>query len=418
MLYSKLFPKTLKIPPAEESINAKLLVQAGFVDKVMAGVYTWLPLGLRVLRKVENIIRDEMNNLSAQEVLLPSLHPKENWQKTHRWKTMDVLYKIKSQTGKEIALGPTHEEIITPLVGKFVKSYKDLPVALYQIQTKFRDELRAKSGVLRGREFGMKDLYSFHKSEKELEGFYPDVVRSYYEIFSRCGLEAVMTTAPGGGFTSGGYSDEFQVVSPTGEDKIYVCKKCKRAYNEEVKIKKCECGASLEKKAENAIEVGNSFKLGVKFSDAFNLEYTDENGKSQKVIMGCYGIGTTRLVGAIVERFNDKSGIIWPKNVAPYQIHLIHLGEDKKVHKTAGDLYNKLQRAGFEVLYDDRHDAQAGKKFADADLIGIPLRLVVSERTLAKKSVEWKERSEKDAKNAQQIKIEKIIKEAEKWLSK
>lgn len=415
MLYSNLFPKTLKTPPAdEESINAKLLVQAGFVDKVMAGVYNWLPLGLRVLTKVENIIRDEMNNLGAQEVLLPSLHPKELWQKTHRWNTMDVLYKIKSQTGKEIALGPTHEEIITPLVKKFTNSYKDLPVALYQIQTKFRDELRAKSGVLRGREFGMKDLYSFHKSEKGLEGYYPDVIKAYHEIFSRCGLDAVMTTAPGGGFTSG-YSDEFQVISPTGEDKIYVCKKCKRAYNEEVKIKKCDCGAVLEKKAENAIEVGNTFKLGTKFSDAFKLEYTDEKGKKKKVIMGCYGIGTTRLVGAIVERFNDKHGIIWPKNVAPYHAHLIHLGENKKVHKAADDLYNKLQRAGFEVLYDDRHDTQAGEKFVDADLIGCPLRLVVSERTLKKDSVEWKERNKKDSKN---IKISKVVDEVGKWLEK
>ncbi|NQU83282.1 MAG: hypothetical protein HQ536_01080 [Parcubacteria group bacterium] len=413
MLYSKLFPKTLKNPPSEESINAKLLVQAGFVDRVMAGVYSWLPLGLKVLKKVENIVRDEMNNLEAQEVLLPSLHPKENWQKTHRWKTMDVLYTIKSQTGKEVALGPTHEEIITPLVGKFVNSYKDLPVALYQIQTKFRDELRAKSGVLRGREFGMKDLYSFHKSEKGLEGYYPNVIKAYHEIFSRCGLDAVMTTAPGGGFTSGGYSDEFQVVSPTGEDKIFVCKKCKRAYNEEVKITKCECGKALDKKAENAIEVGNSFKLGTKFSDSFKLEYTDEKGKKQKVLMGCYGIGTTRLVGAIVERFNDENGIIWPKSVAPYHVHLIHLGEDKKVHKSASSLYNKLQQQGIEVLYDDRHDAQAGKKFADADLIGIPLRLVVSERTLAKNSVEWKERATKDSKN---IKLDKAVGEVGKWL--
>ncbi|MEA3272709.1 MAG: aminoacyl--tRNA ligase-related protein [Patescibacteria group bacterium] len=415
MLYSNLFPKTLKTTSSEESKNAELLVKAGFVDKVMAGVYTWLPLGLRVLRKVENIIRDEMNNLGAQEVLLPSMHPKENWQKTHRWKTLDVLYKIKSQTGKEIALGPTHEEIITPLVGKFTNSYKDLPVALYQIQTKFRDELRAKSGVLRGREFGMKDLYSFHKSEKGLEGYYPDVIKAYHQIFSRCGLDAVMTTAPGGGFTSGGYSDEFQVVSPTGEDKIYVCKKCKRAYNEEVKITKCECGAFLDKKAKNAIEVGNSFKLGAKFSDAFKLDYVDVKGKKKRAVMGCYGIGTTRLVGAIVERFNDKNGIIWPKNVAPFYAHLLKLGDNKKVSKVAEGLYAKLRRAGVDVLYDDRIDAQAGEKFADADLIGIPLRLVVSERTLKKDSVEWKERSKKDSKN---VKLEKTTKEVEKWISK
>lgn len=416
MLYSKLFPKTLKKPPAdEESINAKLLVQAGFVDKVMAGVYNWLPLGLRVLTKVENIIRDEMNNLGAQEIIMASLQPKENWQKTDRWKTVDILYKIKSQTGKEIALGPSHEEIVTPLVKKFVNSYKDLPISLYQIQRKYRDELRAKSGVLRGREFGMKDLYSFHKTEKGLEAFYADATKAYYEVFARCGLEALIATAPGGIFTASD-SDEFQVLSDAGEDKLLICKKCKTAYNfESVQIAKtCKCGAKLGDKEEKAVETGNIFKLGTKYSDAFKLEFVDEKGKKQKVIMGCYGIGTTRLVGVIVEKFNDKNGIIWPKTVAPYHVHLIHLGEDAKTHKTARDLYNKMTKRGFEVLYDDRMDAQAGEKFATADLIGIPLRLVVSDRTLKKDSVEWKERKEEASKN---VKVGKIVDEVGKWLA-
>lgn len=409
MLYRDLFGKTRKTTPADaESVNAKLLLRGGFVDQLMAGVYSWLPLGLRVLRKVENIIREEMDNLGAQEVFLPALHPKENWEQTGRWKSMDVLFKIKSQTGKEYALGPTHEEVITPLVKKFVQSYKDLPVKLYQLQTKFRDELRAKSGVLRGREFGMKDLYSFHRNENELKAFYPEVVKAYLEILDRCGLKAYMTTASGGSF-SAGYSDEFQVVSPAGEDVVVICKNCKVkkedvAYNLEVLSDKgvCEfCGNDLRKAhKEKSIEVGNSFKLGTKFSDAFDLEYVDEDGKRQKVVMGCFGIGTTRLLGSIVEVNHDEAGISWPKAVAPFDAHLIAFTgrtDGGKVREAADDLYGELNRGGVDVLYDDREDASAGEKFADADLIGIPVRIVVSEKTLAKKSAEVKERKEKKA---------------------
>lgn len=421
MHYKNLFGKTQKNVSADtESANAELLIRGGFVDPLMAGVYSWLPLGLRVLRKVENIIREEMNALGAQEVLLPALHPKENWNETGRWNSMDVLFKIKSQTGKEYALGPTHEEVITPLAKKFIQSYKDLPVKLYQIQTKFRDELRAKSGVLRGREFGMKDLYTFHRDEEDLKAFYPEAIRAYFEIFDRCGLKAYMTTASGGSFTAS-YSDEFQVLSPAGEDVIVICKKCaddgkNTAYNLDVfkQIKACVvCGASLHgaEDQEKSIEAGNTFKLGTKFSDVFDLQYLDEKGQRQKVVMGCFGIGTTRLVGAIVEANHDDKGIIWPASVAPFDAHLISLcgkSGSREVVAAADDLYGQLLRSCKEVLYDDREDASAGEKFGDADLIGLPLRIVVSEKTLAKKSVEIKKRGEKEAKL---VPLEKALQE-------
>lgn len=420
MLYKNLFGKTRKTTPADaEAVNAKLLIRGGFVDQLTSGVYSWLPLGMRVLRKVENIIREEMDALGCQEVLLPALHPKENWDITGRWNSMDVLFKIKSQTDKEYALGPTHEEVITPMVKKFVQSYKDLPVKLYQIQTKFRDELRAKSGVLRGREFGMKDLYTFHRDEDDLKAFYPQAVRAYLEIFDRSGIKAYMTTASGGSFTSG-YSDEFQVLSPAGEDTIVICKNCQKkgqdiAYNLEVisQSRKCGlCGFDLRdgKNQEKSIEIGNSFKLGAKFSDAFDLEYMDETGRARKVVMGCFGIGTTRLVGAIVEVNHDEKGIIWPTAVAPFEVHLISLcgreGEGR-VKEAADDLYGELKRAGKDVLYDDRAEVSAGEKFSDADLIGIPVRLVVSEKTLAKQSVEVKKRS---ASKVELVSIKDILK--------
>lgn len=401
MRYSKLFGTTRKtIPSDAESANAKFLLKGGFVDQLAAGIYSWLPLGLRVLRKVEGIVREEMGNLGAQELLLPALHPKENWEKTGRWKSMDVLFKIKSQTGSEYALGATHEEVITPLVAKFVQSYKDLPVHLYQIQTKFRDELRAKSGVLRGREFGMKDLYSFHRSHEELQGFYPQAIRAYNEIFSRMGVESRITEASGGAFTEK-YSHEFHILTPAGEDALIICEKCEFAQNKEIsKLKKgAECpkcgGAVAEAKG---IEAGNIFDLGTKFADTFELAFTDEEGKKQKVWMGCYGFGTTRMVGAVVEALHDERGIIWPKSVAPYDVHVVYVKSKKpEVVAAAEDLVRDIEARGVEVLYDDREDASAGEKFADADLIGIPLRLVVSEKTLEKKSVEWKKRSEKDA---------------------
>lgn len=400
MHYSKLFGKTRKSVPAEaESANAKYLLKGGFVDQLSAGIYTWLPLGLRVLRKVENIVREEMENLGAQELLMPALHPKEIWEKTDRWKTMDVLFRTKSQTGKEYALGATHEEVITPLAAKFIQSYKDLPVHLYQIQTKFRDELRAKSGVLRGREFGMKDLYSFHRSHEELQAFYPQAIRAYNEIFSRMGMDIRVTEASGGPFTDK-YSHEFHILTPAGEDTLIICAGCDFAQNKEIsKLKKgaaCQkCGGTLAEV--KGIEAGNIFDLGTKFADTFELAYTDEGGKKQQVWMGCYGFGTTRMVGAVVEASHDERGIIWPKSIAPFDVHLVEVKSKKpEVREAAENLVRDLESRGVGVLYDDREEASAGEKFADADLIGISLRLVVSEKSLEKGSVEWKQRAEKD----------------------
>ena len=422
MLYSKLFGKTSKNAPHDaDSVNARFLAQGGFVDQVMAGVFTWLPLGLRVLRKVENIVREEMNAIGAEEILMPALEPKENWEKSGRWQTVGILYKIKSRDGREIALGPTHEEIVTPLVGKFVKSYKDLPVALYQMQTKFRDEPRAKSGVLRGREFEMKDLYSFHADEADLEKYYPQVVKAYLKLFKRLGVKAEITSAMGGSFSP--TSDEFQLITESGEDKLSYCEKDKKYFNQELLAGKtiCPiCNGNLTKEV-RGVEIGNTFKLKYKFTDAFNVQYTDKEGKRQKVIMGCYGIGVSRLVGAIVEASHDDRGIIWPKSVAPYLVHLIILGGRPSsppvkggrggVMKAGLKIYNDLIKSGVEVLCDDR-DASPGEKFGDADLIGAPLRLVVSEKTLAKKSVEWKERKSEAIKL---VKISSLKKELAKY---
>jgi prolyl-tRNA synthetase len=427
MLYSKLFGKTSKTAPHDaDSVNARYLTQGGFIDRVMAGVYTWLPLGLRVLRKVENIVREEMDALGAEEILMPALEPKENWERAGRWDKMDVLYKIKSRDGREIALGPTHEEIVTPLVGKFVKSYKDLPVALYQIQIKFRDEPRAKSGTLRGREFEMKDLYSFHADEADLEKYYPQVVKAYLKLFKRLGIKAEITSALGGSFSP--TSDEFQLIAESGEDKLFFCERDKKYFNQELIGDKTACpmcGAELKKEV-RGIEIGNIFKLKYKFTDAFNIQYADKDGKMKKVVMGCYGIGVSRLVGAIVEASHDERGIIWPKSVAPYLVHLIVLsGKDRSypllkkgrrggVFGAAVKIYDDLIEAGIEVLYDDR-DISPGEKFADADLLGLPLRLVVSSRTLEKNAVEWKERAGVAVK---MVKITNVVKEALKFKTK
>lgn len=399
MRYTQLFGKTRKtISEETESINAKLLIRAGFIEPVAAGVYAWLPLGLRVLRKVEAIIREEMVSLGAQEVYLPALHPKEAWEKTGRWKSFDVLYRVKSQTGKEFALGATHEEIITPLVNAFVQSYRDLPVKLFQIQTKFRDELRSKSGLLRGREFGMKDLYSFHRTQGELEAFLPEVTRAYLEIFSRCGLAARVVTASGGAFSKD-HSFEFQVFTPAGEDTVFLCSACDFAENVEIAVVKAggkcpRCGGKIRE--EKGIEVGNTFNLGTTFTDIFDLQFENEEGRREMAVMGCFGLGTTRLVGAIVEGNYDERGIRWSKNVAPFDVQLVVLAgktNHEEVHAASDRLYGELRRAGVEVLFDDRENVSAGEKFADADLLGVPLRLVVSEKTLKADSVEWKERS-------------------------
>jgi prolyl-tRNA synthetase len=391
MKYSNLFGKTRRQAPSDElTKNAQLLVRAGYVNKLMAGVYSYLPLGLRVMQKIEDIVREEMNAVGGQELFLPALHPAENWKQTGGWESIDVLFKLKSRTEKEYALGQSHEEIITPLVKEYVTSYKDLPVALYQIQQKFRDELRAKSGVLRGREFRMKDMYSWHRDQNDFERFYELVKKAYIRVFERCGLVAKVTEASGGGFSKK-ISYEFMVLTSAGEDDILFCDACEFCVNTEIATVKegdvCpKCGKGKLALA-RASEVGNVFDLGQKYTKDFSMELTDEKGEKFFPIMGCYGIGITRLMGVVVETKADERGIVWPENIAPYKVHLINL--EKNLHR-AEDIYKELQELGVEVLFDDRTEVGAGQKFADADLIGIPVRLVVSERNGDK--IEWKKR--------------------------
>jgi prolyl-tRNA synthetase len=406
MRMTRLLTKTSKnVPEDATSANAKYLLQGGFVRQESAGIYSWLPLGLRVLRNVETIIREELDALGAQEILMPALLPKEPWITTGRWDTLDVLFKTTSQTGKEYGLGPTHEEIVTPLVGSFIQSYNSLPVAVYQIQTKFRDELRAKSGVLRGREFGMKDLYSFHATQEDFEAFYKKVIEAYLRIFSRCGVDARVVEASGGSFSKK-FSHEFQVLTPAGEDEIFACDKCSFAQNSEITSVKeggsCpNCGGKIS--LVKGIEAGNIFDLGTKYSEPFKVEFTDEDGSRKTVLMGCYGIGVTRLVGTIVEAMHDDKGIIWPKSVAPYAVQIVSLNAKdetvrERILEAAEGLYEDLAKKGIAALWDDRADLSPGAKFADADLLGIPLRIVISEKTLKEDAMEWKMRESTESK--------------------
>jgi prolyl-tRNA synthetase len=399
MRLSKLFTKTQKENPAgEESINAKLLERGGFVYKNSAGIYTFLPLGWRVIQKIAGIIREEMVKIGGIEMFMPALVEKKYLDATGRW-DVGIGFEAWGKEDKEagFVLGWTHEEVLTAIAARYISSYKDLPFAAYQIQTKFRNEPRAKSGLLRGREFMMKDLYSFHTSEDDLLKHYEQAREAYNNIFHRCGLKAIYTLAAGGDFTAEN-THEFQVISPVGEDTIYTCDKCEYAENKEIsKLKSGDkCPTCDGKVAEyRSVEVGNIFPLGTKYSQAFNLKFVDELGKSDYVVMGSYGIGLSRLMATVVEIHNDENGIIWPESIAPFKVQLIAL---EGTADEADKLYEKLLHQGVEVLYDDRIDKTAGEKFADADLIGCPVRLVVSQKTLQKNSVEVKMRGEKEAK--------------------
>ncbi len=407
MKYSQLFGKTTKQAPRDEvAVNAKLLIRGGFVSKEMAGVYNFLPLGLSVLNKIADIVREEMNAAGGQELLLSALQNKTNWEKTGRWSGFDVLFKVNSQYKTQYALGPTHEEVLVPIVKHFVSSYQDLPLYLYQIQNKFRDEPRTKAGLLRGREFLMKDLYSFHSDEKDFKKYYEVMKKAYQKVFKRLGLSAIETEASGGTFSK--FSHEYQVLTPSGEDTIFYCADCNFAQNREIaQVKagdKCPKCGKAEIKEGKAIEVGNIFPLKTKFSEAFGLTYKDKQGKEQLVIMGCYGIGLARTMAAIVEVHHDEKGIVWPASVAPFAVHLVHI-EDPGTEPWAEKTYEQLTKAGIEVLWDDREDVSAGEKFADADLIGIPVRLVVSEKTGGGK-VEWKRR---DSDKTEIISVEEVL---------
>lgn len=410
MRQSKLFTKTRRESPADEvSTNAELLIRGGYVHKEMAGVYSYLPLGLRVLNKIENIIRDEMNRIGGQEIKMATLHPSENWKKTGGWESIDVLFKLQSRTEKEYALGQSEEEIVTPIAKEYANSYKDLPVAIYQIGQKYRDELRAKSGIMRGREFGMKDMYSFHASQEDFDNFYEIAKGAYLKIFKRAGLNAKVTEASGGSFTEK-LSYEFMVLTGAGEDDILYCEECIHCANVEVsKVPEggdCpKCGKGKMKKA-RASEVGNVFDLGKKYPQSFEYTYTDQNGEEKTPIVGCYGIGTTRLMGTVVEALADDKGIIWPEEVAPFRVHLLALGEDALILEEANKVYESLSEAGVEVLFDDRSGISAGEKFSDADLLGIPYRAVVSARSMKDGGIELKKRTEE---KGQIVPLEELI---------
>lgn len=406
MLYSKLFGKTLNIPIKKyESINHQLLVKAGYIDQVASGIYTFLPLGIRVINNINNIIRQELNKIGALEILMPSLHPKKYWEITGRWKSVDVLFKTKSQYDHSYALGPTHEEIITPLVKKFINSYKDLPLALYHISSKFRDEPRPKSGILRGREFIMKDLYSFHLTEKDLKNYYQNVLQTYLKIFQQIGfLDVKITEASGGTFTKK-FSHEFNVLTPSGEVNLFYCSQCSFAQNQEIsKLKngvicpKCQKGVI---KLGKAIEIGNIFDLGTRFSQSFDLYVEDPDKKKVYLYMGCYGIGVSRILGALVEIFHDEKGIIWPKSVAPFKVHLVGLNlEDENIYSYGQEIYHFLINNSVSVLFDDRIKISSAKKLIDADLVGIPIQIIISKKN--KDKIELKVR-----KNYQTTLIEK-----------
>ena len=388
MKYSNLFTRTRKEDPKDEaSNNAKLLLRAGFINKEMAGVYSFLPLGLKVFNNIQNIIREEMNAIGGQEIMMTALQDSDVWEKTGRWddSVVDIWFKTKMNNGQIVGLANTHEEPITNLMKNFISSYKDLPVYAYQLQTKFRNEVRAKSGIMRVREFIMKDLYSFNKSTDDLDIFYEKAKQAYINVFDRVGIgsQTYLTFASGGAFSK--YSHEFQALCDAGEDIIYVNKERRLAVNKEVYTDEVLADLDLSKDSLEeckAIEVGNIFKLGTRFSAALGLNYTDQDGSEKPVVMGSYGIGPGRLMGTIVELNFDEKGMCWPESISPFKYHLTALNlDDAEVKSTADEIYAKLTQKGVEVFYDDRVQVSTGEKFSDADLFGFPCRVIVSKKT-------------------------------------
>ncbi len=408
MRQSQLFTKTVKEAPKDEvSKNAQLLIRAGFIHKEMAGVYSLLPLGMRVVENIKEIVREEMNKLSASELIMSGLQKKEIWQQTNRWDddVVDVWFKSQLKNGTEVGFGWSHEEPIGNMMKNHISSFRDLPVYVYQFQTKLRNELRAKSGIMRGREFVMKDMYSFSLDEEQHETFYNAAIQVYNRIFERLGVgdDTFVTFATGGAFTE--FSHEFQTICDAGEDVIYINRKKNIAINEEVlndkTLQKLNITKDELEKVKTA-EVGNIFNFGTEKGESLGLNYIDGKDKKIPVWMGSYGIGITRMMGVLVEKMADKDGLVWPENVAPFKVHLISLNKNDEAEK----IYKDLEEKGVEVLYDDR-DLRPGAKFSDSDLLGCPYRIVVSRRTLKESSVELKKRSGKDA---EMVKIDEIIK--------
>lgn len=415
MKLTQLFTKTRKDVPADETAkNAQLLIKAGFIHKEMAGVYVFMPLGVQVLENIKQIVREEMNAVGGQEVQMTVLQPKELFEKTDRWndKKVDNWFKTKLVNGTELGMGLTHEEPVVDMLADYINSYKDLPLMVYQIQSKFRNELRAQAGLLRGREFVMKDMYSFARTQEEHEEIYEKVAAAYVRVYERLGIGDITyrTYADGGIFTPR-FSDEFQMLSQIGEDTIYIDEAKKIAVNKEViddpRLEKTDVDKAKLKEYK-AIEVGNIFPLESKYTDALNVFYSDAEGKQQKIIAGCYGIGVSRLVGALAEHFADDKGLVWPENIAPARVYLASLGNDEVVVKAADTLYEELQAKGVSVLYDDR-DVRPGEKFADADLMGIPHRVVISNRTIEAGKIEYKGRTETEAKSVTKEELIKLL---------
>lgn len=412
MRRSQIFLKTRKEAPADEKArNAQLLIRAGYIHKDSAGVYALLPLGLRVVENIKQIIREEMNGLGGEELLMTTLQRQELWSKTDRWddKNVDVWFKSKLKNNSEVGLAWSHEEPISEMMNEFIASYRDLPAYVYQFQTKLRNELRAKSGILRAREFIMKDLYSYSRDAGQHQAFYEKVTDTYHKIFKRLGLDDItyLTFASGQPFTQ--FSHEFQTVLPAGEDVIYLDRAKKTAINEEVMSDKVVKQLGLDKsKLEKiqAAEVGNIFDFGTSKSEQLGLMFTDEQGKTRPVVLGSYGIGVTRLMGVIAEHFEDERGLVWPAEIAPFKVYLARLSGDKNVVETADKAYKLLTDSKVAVLYDDR-SARPGEMFADADLIGLPYRVVVSEKTLEKGSFELKSRTGQDARL---VKTDELVK--------
>jgi prolyl-tRNA synthetase len=385
MRQSQLFTKTRKEAPADEvSKNAQLLIRAGYIHKVMAGVYAYTPLGLRTLERIKGIVREEMNAIGGQEIIMTSLQPADVWKKTGRWdeSVVDVWFKTQLQDGVEVGLAWSHEEAIMSMIEHHVSSYKDLPCSVYQFQMKLRNELRAKSGIMRGREFLMKDMYSMHATQEDMDQYYEKVIDAYKRIFKRVGLgdDTYITFASGGAFTK--FSHEFQTICDAGEDVLYVHTDTHVAVNEEVlQDAVAEIGVSKDELTPvKSAEVGNIFKFGTEKGEKMNVTFKDADGVRKPVYLASYGIGINRVMGVVVEKFADEKGIVWPKEIAPFRVHLVQLGEDAEVVKKASYLYEALTGAGIEVLWDDR-PLRPGEKFGDSDLLGIPNRVVVSKKT-------------------------------------
>jgi prolyl-tRNA synthetase len=414
MRVSKLFTKTSKTAPADEvAKNAQLLIQAGYVHKEMAGAYDYLPLGIKVLENIKQIVREEMDAIGGQELIMTGLQRRDVWETTGRWsdEVVDVWFKSKLQDGTDVGFGWSHEEPIVDMMKRYVASYKDLPAYVYQFQTKLRNELRAKSGIMRGREFVMKDMYSCSLDAEQHEKFYQSCIDAYMRVYQRLGLgdDTYVTFASGGAFTE--FSHEFQTICDAGEDVIYLHREKNIALNEEVldDANLAKLGVKREElEAVKTAEVGNIFNFGTSKSEDMDFGFTNEKGEKQLVHLGSYGIGITRVMGVIVEKFADERGLVWPENIAPYRVYLARLGSDAAVVKAADDLYDSLTDAGVTVLYDDR-DARPGEKFADADLLGMPHRVVVSAKTLEQGSIEYKQRTEAESRMLSDEQLKSIL---------